>query len=144
MEYFQMNYKINIKKLKTKEKTEEFIIIKDENFMFFIQGSYGFYKEAIRQMRIQLGIASEIKESMVLLLYRLVMDGEKEIISKDELIQFVDWIEGLCIIMIEAEKINFKDPSVIRYLKIAEEFTNQTKKLLKIKPIKNDSKRVNS
>lgn len=143
MEYFQMNYKINIKKLKNKE-SDEFIIVKDDNFMFFIQGSFGFYKETIRQLQLQLGIISEIKQSLVALLYRLLKDGDADILTKEELLQFIDWVEALCIIMIESEKINFQDQSVSKYLKIAEEFTNKTKKLLKTKTIKNDSKRVNS
>lgn len=119
-------------KVKTKiEKVNDFFIIdKNENYEFFFSMSILFYQKLITIMQDSEGIVLHMNPKFETLLQKLNLKNEVIKINKDDLNIMIEWIDCLCLIMLDIDSIDLKNKEIKKYLRIAESIISSGKKLL--------------
>lgn len=104
-------------------------IYKNTNFNFLICSCNSLYDEIIESMKKHYK-TYEVKKETSKLIERLKSKSKFEELTKKELIWLTNWIDIICVILIEMDTINFKDKDVIKFFKSAQNFIDKTKKYI--------------
>lgn len=119
-------------KIKTKiEKIDDFYIIdKDKNYEFFFSMSIIFYQKLISIMQNSEGVVLSMNPKFENLLTKLNLKNEIIKINKDDLSIMIEWVDCLCLIMLDIDSIDLKNKEIKKYLRISESIITTGKKLL--------------
>jgi hypothetical protein len=119
-------------KIKTKiEKIDDFYIIdKDENYEFFFSMSILFYQKLITIMQNSEGVVLSMNPKFESLLKKINLKNEIIKINKDDLNIMIEWIDCLCLIMLDIDSIDLKNKEIKKYLRISESIITTGKKLI--------------
>ena len=119
-------------KIKTKiEKiADSYIIDKDENYEFFFSMSIIFYQKLISIMQNSEGVVLSMNPKFENLLTKLNLKNEIIKINKDDLSIMIEWVDCLCLIMLDIDSIDLKNKEIKKYLRISESIITTGKKLL--------------
>jgi hypothetical protein len=119
-------------KIKTKiEKIDDsYIIDKDENYEFFFSMSIIFYQKLISIMQNSEGVVLSMNPKFENLLTKLNLKNEIIKINKDDLSIMIEWVDCLCLIMLDIDSIDLKNKEIKKYLRISESIITTGKKLL--------------
>lgn len=118
--------KITIEKI-----NDHFLIKKDKNYQSFFSMSVIFYHRVIEVIKQDSGMNVAMNPKFEILLTKLSFDNEKIIIDLDQLKLMVDWVDCLCLIMLEIENLDFKNKEIKKYLRLSESFIFIANKFLK-------------
>lgn len=116
----------------TVEKDNNLIIIlKDENFEHLLGVSYVFYERIMSLIQSDKGPVFQMSPRFVSLIKKLSVKSDKVYLSDDELALFVDWVDTLCLIMLDLDTIDYKNTEIKKYLTLSEKFIKRTKQIMK-------------
>lgn len=119
------------KQIKIEQKGDIIIIHKDDNFNHLISISYVFYERIMSVVNSEQAIHYKMSPRFAGLLNKIAIKNDIIHLSEDELSLFVDWIDTLCLIMLDLDNINYNHVEIKRYLTLSEKFIQKSKKILK-------------
>lgn len=115
--------------IKISAKDDSIVIENDNNFESFLSMSLIFYHKIIDIMQKTQGLLLAMNPNFQNLIIKL-STNEKEIkLSKEDLKIMTDWIDCLCLIMLDLDSIDFKNKQIKKYLSFSEQFIKKSKKL---------------
>lgn len=117
--------------IKIIKKDDKFVIDKNKNYEYFFSMSIIFYHKIIEVMKKDSGMNIEINPKFENLLTKLTINNETIIINEAEIKFLTDWVDCLCLIMLELDSIDFKNKDIKKFLRLSESLINNSKKLLK-------------
>lgn len=113
------------------EKTNDLITIdKDKNYEFLLSMSIIFYQKIMTIMQSHEELLISLNPKFENLLIKINLKNEKIELNEDELKLLIDWIDCLCLIMLDLESIDLKNKEIQKYLKMSEKFIISSKKIL--------------
>jgi hypothetical protein len=113
------------------ERSNDFIIIdKDKNYEFLLSMSIVFYQKLMFIMQDNEEVLISLNPKFENLLSKINLKNETIKINNEELQLLIDWIDCLCLIMLDLDSIDFKNKEIQKYLKMSEKFILSGKKIL--------------
>ena len=113
------------------QKLNDFIIIdKDKNYEFLLSMSIVFYQKLMQIMQDNEEVLISLNPKFESLLSKINLKNEVIKINNEELKLLIDWIDCLCLIMLDLDSIDFKNKEIQKYLKVSEKFISSGKKIL--------------
>jgi len=113
------------------EKSDDCIIIdKDKNYEFLLSMSIVFYQKLMQIMQDNEEVLISLNPKFESLLSKINLKNEVIKINNEELKLLIDWIDCLCLIMLDLDSIDFKNKEIQKYLKVSEKFISSGKKIL--------------
>lgn len=117
-------------KIKIEKNEDNFIIIRDKNYEFLLSISVVFYQRIIKMMQESQGINLVMNKKFESLLGKIIISDDQIILNEEELKLYSDWLDCLCLIMLDLESIDFKSKDIKKYLSLSENFIKQSKNFL--------------
>jgi hypothetical protein len=113
------------------EKSDDFIIIeKDKNYEFLLSMSIIFYQKLMTIMQSNEEFLISMNPKFENLLSKINLKNETIKINSEELKLLIDWIDCLCLIMLDLDSIDLKNKDIQKYLKMSGKFILSSKKIL--------------
>jgi hypothetical protein len=113
------------------EKSDDFIIIeKDKNYEFLLSMSIIFYQKLMTIMQSNEEFLISMNPKFENLLSKINLKNEAIKINNEELKLLIDWIDCLCLIMLDLDSIDLKNKDIQKYLKMSGKFILSSKKIL--------------
>jgi hypothetical protein len=113
------------------EKSDDFIIIeKDKNYEFLLSMSIIFYQKLMTIMQSNEEFLISMNPKFENLLSKINLKNETIKINNEELQLLIDWIDCLCLIMLDLDSIDLKNKDIQKYLKMSGKFILSSKKIL--------------
>lgn len=105
-------------------------ISKDENFEHLLGVSYVFYERIMSLIESEKGPVFQISPRFKKLIDKLSVKSDSVKLSEEELGLFVDWVDTLCLIMLDIDTIDYKNIEIKRYLTLSEKFIKKSKEIM--------------
>jgi hypothetical protein len=109
-----------------------FIIRKDKNFDHLISLSIVFYERIMSFMQKTEGVSLQMNPKFVSLLQKITTNSEKLYLSQEDITIFVDWVDCLCLIMLDIDSIDYANKDIKKYLTLSERFIKKSKELMAV------------
>ena len=107
-----------------------FIIKRDSNFTHLIDISLVFYKRLMTLIQDTDGVILQMNPKFLDLIGKITIDEEKIYLSEEDVTLFVDWVDCLCLIMLDLDSVDYKSKEVKKYLTLSERFIKRSKELM--------------
>lgn len=108
-----------------------FIIKKDKNFELLLGISVVFYKRIMTLMqKSETNVIIQMNPKFTSLINKVTSDSERLFLSEEDITLFVDWVDCLCLIMLDLDSVDYKNKEIKRYLTLSERFIKRTKELM--------------
>lgn len=120
-------------KITIEKRENNFIIKKDNYYELFFSMSILFYHRIIEVIKQDSGMNVAMNPKFEVLLTKLSLENEVLIIEENELKLLADWVDCLCLIMLDIDNLNLKNKDIKKYLRLCESLLSVSKKLLKNK-----------
>lgn len=117
-------------KIKISSQNDSIIIENDETFESFLSMSLVFYHKIIDIMQRTQGLLLAMNPNFQNLIIKLSTKDEQIVLSKENLKIMTDWIDCLCLIMLDLDSIDFKNKQIKKYLSLSEQFIKKSKTLI--------------
>lgn len=116
--------------IKIEKDGDVFIISKDKNYELFFSMSVVFYQKVIEIMKQDSGLNISINPKFESVLLKMSLNNESIKINEDDLKLLLDWVDCLCLIMLDIESIDYKNKDIKKYLRLSESLISNSKKLI--------------
>lgn len=117
-------------KLKLEKKEDKIIIEKNKNYEIFFSMSVVFYNNLLEIIRKEEGIKLQISPKFEILLNKIRLENEQIELNLDELKLFTDWIDCLCLIMLDLDNLDLKNKDIKKYLQLSESLIQLSKTII--------------
>lgn len=107
-----------------------FIIKRDKNFDHLISLSIVFYERIMSFMKKSEGIVLHMNPKFASLINKITAESEKLYLSEEDIALFVDWVDCLCLIMLDIDSIDYSNKEIKKYLTLSERFIKKSKELM--------------
>jgi hypothetical protein len=107
-----------------------FIIRRDDNFIHLLDMSLVFYKRLMTLMQDTEGVAMQMNTKFLNLISKVTIDSEKVYLSEDDVTLFADWVDCLCLIMLDLDSVDYKNKEIKKYMTLSERFIKRSKELM--------------
>lgn len=107
-----------------------FIVKKDDNFIHLLDLSLVFYKRLMSLIQESDGVILQMNSKFVSLINKLTIDAEKIYLSEEDITLFVDWVDCLCLIMLDLDSIDYRNKDIKKYMTLSERFIKRSKELM--------------
>jgi len=119
-------------KIIIEKDNQEFVIKNDKNYELFFSMSIVFYQRIIEFMKKDTGMIISINPKFETLLLKISFHNEEIKLNEEDLKLLIDWVDCLCLIMLDIESIDYKNKDIKKYLRLSESLIANSKKLLNI------------
>lgn len=116
--------------IKIEKDGDIFIIAKDKNYELFFSMSVVFYQKVIEIMKQDSGLNISINPKFESVLLKMSLNNESIKINQDDLKLLLDWVDCLCLIMLDIESIDYKNKDIKKYLRLSESLISNSKKII--------------
>jgi hypothetical protein len=107
-----------------------FIIKRDTNFNHLLDISLVFYRRLMTLIQDADGVILQMNPKFLDLIGKVTVDAEKIYLSEEDVALFVDWVDCLCLIMLDLDSVDYKSKEVKKYLTLSERFIKRSKELM--------------
>ena len=107
-----------------------FIIRRDDNFIHLLEMSLVFYKRLMTLMQDTEGVVLHMNTKFLNLINKVTIDSEKVYLSEDDVTLFADWVDCLCLIMLDLDSVDYKNKEIKKYMTLSERFIKRSKELM--------------
>ena len=107
-----------------------FIIRRDDNFIHLLEMSLVFYKRLMTLMQDTEGVVLHMNTKFLNLINKVTIDSEKIYLSEDDVTLFADWVDCLCLIMLDLDSVDYKNKEIKKYMTLSERFIKRSKELM--------------
>lgn len=107
-----------------------FIIRRDDNFIHLLEMSLVFYKRLMTLMQDTEGVVLQMNTKFLNLINKVTIDSEKIYLSEDDVTLFADWVDCLCLIMLDLDSVDYKNKEIKKYMTLSERFIKRSKELM--------------
>lgn len=107
-----------------------FIIKRDPNFIHLLDISLVFYRRLMTLIQDADGVILQMNPKFLDLIGKVTVDAEKIYLSEEDVALFVDWVDCLCLIMLDLDSVDYKSKEVKKYLTLSERFIKRSKELM--------------
>lgn len=107
-----------------------YIIKKDPNFNHLMGLSLVFYQRIMSLMQGTDGMILQMNPKFMSLINKITIDSEKLYLSEEDITLFVDWVDCLCLIMLDLDSVDYKNRDIKKYLTLSERFIKRSKELM--------------
>lgn len=107
-----------------------FIVKRDNNLEHLINISLVFYQNILSFMEKAEGSVLELSPKFAALIEKITNDSKEIYLSEEDFALFADWVDCLCLIMLEMDTIDYNDKQIKKYLSISESFIKKSKELI--------------
>lgn len=109
---------------------DNYIINKNKNFFLLIEKAHAIYNEIISDLKKHSKQPYKEKKTFINLINNLKEKNKTSIVSKNDLQLLVNWIDIICILLLEKESVNLKDVELNTFFKLSEQFIKQANMIL--------------
>ena len=107
-----------------------YVINKNKNFFILIEKAYVIYNEIISDLKKHSKQPYKEKKTFINLINNLKQKNKTSIVSKSDLQLLVNWIDIICVLLLEKESVNLKDTELNSFFKLSEKFIKQANMIL--------------
>lgn len=113
------------------ERENDLIHVKmDESFDHLIGVSYTFYEKIMTLIQNNQNFNLQMTPRFISLINKVSSKSSSIYLSMDELALLVDWVDTLCLIMLDLDTIDYKNKQIKKYLTISEKFIKKGKEIM--------------
>ena len=107
-----------------------YVINKNKNFFILIEKAYVIKNEIISNLKKHRKQQYKKKKTFINLINNLKQKNKTSIVSKSDLQLLVNWIDIICVLLLEKESVNLKDTELNSFFKLSEKFIKQANMIL--------------
>ena len=116
--------------IKIEKNNDFFLISNDKNYELMLSMSVIFYNRIVELMKNTDGIVLYMNPKFKNLIKNISSKSDFISLSDVELKLLIDWVDCLCLIMLDIDSIDYKDKDIKKYLSLSEKFIKNGKELL--------------